>query len=204
MQLQPISALYRYPFYTTRAEYEARTGKPAPPLDPTRLVQNWEAPDTDQDPSVFKVWDPGSPTTGYVSLLAIPRSQARSPNLPDQASAAAALPIPINPPPQGYQIVLLNHVWVVQFTGMLSNMLYPQLLPNGSPDFNPTHGIRNELALEDYLKTGIYNLGRWDLVADEKIWAMYQSSEATVGIPVGALPVPFRANSTPGQTKRGV
>src|SRR5581483_3116823 len=108
MQLQPISTLFKYPFYVTRAEYQARTGQPAPPYDKTRLVQNWEAPETSPDPAAFQVWDPSSPTTGYISILTLPRVQAGKVNLPDQASAAVAVPVPIQLPAQGYQIVVVN------------------------------------------------------------------------------------------------
>jgi hypothetical protein len=179
-QIQPIESLFCYPFYTTRSEYQAKTGKVAPPFNPNRLVQNWEATNVTGDPVQFKVFDPSQESTGYISLLSVPQSLLTL-NLPDTATAAAAMPIPINPPAQGYQIVPNGDgTFGVQMTGMLFTMLYPQLLPNGLPDENPTHGMRNAWAANDYYTTGIYNVHLWQNYTDEQILTIEAASEATV------------------------
>mgnify|MGYP005837978463 CR=1 FL=1 len=39
-----LNELYLFPEYNTREAYEAATGKPCPPYDPTKPIKHWEDP----------------------------------------------------------------------------------------------------------------------------------------------------------------
>ena len=77
LNLTPISALYLFAVYLTRAGYLAVTGNQAPPFDPTKPVKNWFDPAPNGQP--YLMFDTAA---GKLITMPLPVSIAATVNLP--------------------------------------------------------------------------------------------------------------------------
>jgi len=76
----PLSDLYLFPAYATRAAYQQATGQQAPPFNPALPIQTWADPAPSGQP--YLVFDATAAASGYVSHLMLPAAQASTLNLP--------------------------------------------------------------------------------------------------------------------------
>ena len=76
----PISTLYLFPLYATRATYQQATGQQAPPFNPACPLKGWADPSPSGQP--YNVFNPAVAATGYVGQLTVAPTQAGSVNLP--------------------------------------------------------------------------------------------------------------------------
>jgi hypothetical protein len=76
----PISDLYLYPNYATRAAYQTATGQQAPPFNVALPIKGWSDPAPNGQP--YNVFDATAAATGYVVQLTVPPTVAASVNLP--------------------------------------------------------------------------------------------------------------------------
>ena len=76
----PISTLYLFPLYATRAAYQQATGQQAPPFNAAAPIKGWTDPSPSGQP--YNVFDPNAAATGYISQVTVPAAQAGSVNLP--------------------------------------------------------------------------------------------------------------------------
>jgi hypothetical protein len=85
----PISSLYLFPVYPTRAAYLAATGQAAPPFDPKQPVKQWLDPAPNGQP--YLMFDT---TAGKLLSLPLPAAVASVLNLPGAATYATFVETP--------------------------------------------------------------------------------------------------------------
>ena len=80
----PISTLFLFPNYASRAAYQQATGHQAPPFDPSRPPQYWEDPSQAGKSGIatYSIVDETAAGSGYVSVLNVNTAWAASVNLP--------------------------------------------------------------------------------------------------------------------------
>jgi hypothetical protein len=76
----PLSALYLFPLYLTRAAYQQATGKQAPPFNPSLPIKTWADPNPDG--TVYDFFDPTAGVLGYVNTFEDAAISASQVNLP--------------------------------------------------------------------------------------------------------------------------
>ena len=89
LNLTPISALYLFAVYLTRAGYLAVTGNQAPPFDPTKPVKNWFDPAPNGQP--YLMFDTAA---GKLITLPLSASSAATVNLPGSYNYPAYVETP--------------------------------------------------------------------------------------------------------------
>ncbi len=118
-----LDKLFAVPFFQTREQYEAETGKPCPPYDPGRRLKYWE--DANADTSEFLVSylalaidknDPmGRPLLKdggpHLKVFQITPEDAARVNIPPNVSGFARLstpayPVPLNWDGENYELYL--------------------------------------------------------------------------------------------------
>jgi hypothetical protein len=91
-----MEKIHLFPVYTSREDYETRTGRACPPYDPTRHVKRWEDPDALMNPStaVYEVLRIDTSTKCIVvddignpcfEKMALPSTEAFRVNIPASA-----------------------------------------------------------------------------------------------------------------------
>lgn len=107
-----LDKIYAVPYYQTREQYETETGKPCPPYDPGRRIQNFEVLDVDFDEDLAEFMglaidknDPmGRPLLGpdgkpYTKAFRMLPQFACSVNIPPKVSGVPRLSTPAYPVP---------------------------------------------------------------------------------------------------------
>jgi hypothetical protein len=89
LNLTPISALYLFAVYLTRASYQATFERQAPPFDPTKPVKNWFDRDANGQP--YLMFDT---TAGKLITMPLPAAIASSVNLPGSYNYPAFVETP--------------------------------------------------------------------------------------------------------------
>jgi hypothetical protein len=99
-----IETLFLFPYYSTREQYEAATGKPAPAWDPARPPKYWLDPNALDAPRRTVVYDSAlainesghimrdSQDLPQLDVLVLPREIAASVNIPPKGPGAANIP----------------------------------------------------------------------------------------------------------------
>ena len=86
---KPISSLYLFPVYSTRAAYLAATGQQAPPFNPALPIKQWSDPAPSGQP--YLMFDTKA---GVTFELPLPAAFASAVNLPGAATYAAFVETP--------------------------------------------------------------------------------------------------------------
>jgi len=98
----PIDRLYLFPYYRSRQDYRAVTGREAPAYDPSRPPKSWEDPAAAQSTRRTVVYEnvladaAGEDGKPALDMLVLNKAEAASVNLYDQTTAG--IPAPEMPP----------------------------------------------------------------------------------------------------------
>lgn len=95
---EELSALYLFPVYQTRKDYEEKTGKVPPPFDPSRPTKHWEDPSVPENKRVvlyeriLAVDENGNPVPDengrpFFEPLVLSRAHAITVNIPPKEAA---------------------------------------------------------------------------------------------------------------------